>query len=257
MDALRKRLERINRIYIFDHKTLMSICAIASALLLVFGIWTLTGVAKVRASKKQYRELMTKLNALVDYGKKVPTLDNLRELQKDTVVLESHFNELEKTLGKKKDKIRTAMEFKGELLRAQRAVLAKAQERGVNLPEHIGNQEFIGKKIPDESEVPRLAGSIAKIKALLEILMDEGVTAIDHVARAGVAQVKEDPKDSDFFYNDHQIELRFEASQDILMQVVNRLIASKEFFVIRGVEVRYIADSKYVVRMVVSGIEFL
>lgn len=257
MDVIKKHLEKLNRIYLFPRKTLTSLCAGSTVLLLIVGIWALTGLAKERASKRQYRELMARLNALVDYGKKVPTLDNLRELQKDTVLLESHFNELEKTLGRKKERIATAMEFKGELLRAQRAVLAKAQERGVQIPEHIGNEEFTGKKIPDESEVPKLAGEVVKIKALLDILMDDGVTVINNVARLGVAQVKADPNDKDFFYNDHKIELRFEASQDILMQVIKHIMASKEFYVIRGIEVKYVAESKYAVRMIVSGIEYL
>jgi hypothetical protein len=257
VETVIKSLEQLNRIYVFKRKTLMSLCAGASVVLLVIGVWTLTGVAKNRASKNEYRGLLARLNVLVDYGKKVPTMDNLRELQKDTVVLRSHYEELEKALGKKKGRAATAMEFKGDLLRAQRVVLAKARERGVTIPDHIGVEEFIGKKIPDESEVSKLAGGIPAIKTLLDILMDGGVTTIGNVARLGVTQVKADPKDTGYFYNDHKIELRFESSQDMLIKVINSIITSKEFYVIRGVEVKCIAESKYAVRMVVSGIEFL
>ncbi|HRZ86179.1 MAG TPA: Amuc_1100 family pilus-like protein [bacterium] len=251
-------LEKMNSIYVFRQKTLRMIIIAGTAILIGAFVWSFAGVVAYTSSARQHAELLAKLNKLVDYGKSVPTLDNIRELQKDTVTLQSHFDELESTLGRDAGgRIETAMQFKGELLKAQRSVLAKARERGVSVPEHIGIEEFIGKRIPQESDVPKLGGGIRKVKAILESLIDSGIVTISQVARVDDTPVKADAGDAAAFYIDHGFDVRFEASQDVLLKAVTAIMSSKEFLVIRNIEVRRLGDQKYAVRMIVSGIEFL
>ncbi|MDP8263632.1 MAG: Amuc_1100 family pilus-like protein [Candidatus Ancaeobacter aquaticus] len=248
----------INRIYIFKKKTLIAILVVGALIMSISIYYALSGLNMKKNSCKEYDRLFDRLNTVVDFGKSIPTIDALRTLESDKVVLKKQFKELEKSLSKgKPPTVSDPMEFKGKLLKLRRYYLDKSIKTGVKIPDGIGFGEFIGKKIPAYKEIPVLSDQLDKISILLNIVMINGVREILSVSRHGVSPQKVTPKDTSYFYNEYKFEVEFESDQQALVDILSALMTAKEFFVVRNINVKYVSESKYVIKLVISGLVFL
>ncbi|MFC2149541.1 hypothetical protein ACFLQ8_02455 [Candidatus Auribacterota bacterium] len=257
MNMVHKILHHINRIYIFKRNVLIVIVACAVVIFSAFAYFTLKAVNKKNASYKKYNEQLSRLNSAVDFGKNMPTINALRALEGDRYELEKYFKELENVLGKgRKSTIRNPVEFKGELLRTRRHLLGMAHSLRITIPDDIGFGEYIGQKIPSSGEIPILAAQIGKIRALIVILLKGGVQTLNSVTRLTAAGHKAEKKDKTDFYIDYKFEVSFESSQEVLIDILESLRRSGQFFIIRDINVKKISDDKFAVRMVISGLVF-
>jgi hypothetical protein len=74
--------------------------------------------------------------------------------------------------------------FKEAVRRARDEIYSESTNLNVEIPEEIGFAEYLGEKVPEQAELPRLASQLAIVKDVLDVLLSNRVRTISTVERS-------------------------------------------------------------------------
>jgi len=74
--------------------------------------------------------------------------------------------------------------FKEAVRRARDEIYSESTNLNVEIPEEIGFAEYLGEKVPDKAELPKLASQLAIVKDVLDVLLSNRVRAVTTIERS-------------------------------------------------------------------------
>lgn len=210
-------------------------------LILMFVVWMAqVASSRQKAAQAQWQEKITLIRALTKNGTWIPSLELWRGLERHSQTFTDQWDALLACL-KKSEHISSyanALEFKGDLFKMQRNLLAHAQALSIEIPPDIGFKQYTGKEIPPTSELATLSYELVMIKDFLELLMDCPVAQVKELER-GPAGQRSIRKDEAPLYHDFSFTVRFHCSTQAFQKFLKQLLAPGSFFVMENLEVRW------------------
>jgi hypothetical protein len=82
--------------------------------------------------------------------------------------------------------------FKDEIKTLQNRFLAISEEKGILIPQEIGESQWIGREVPTEGQLPTLIRQLVTIRDVLTVLLDVEVTEVSAIDRAPQGAVEDD-----------------------------------------------------------------
>ncbi len=232
-------------------------CAVG-LLIMLFVVW-MAQVASSRqnAAQGQWQEKISQMRALTKNGSWIPSLELLRGLEGQSQQFTEQWNDL--LAGLKKSELipfySNALEFKGDLFKLQRNLLAHAQVLSIEIPPDIGFKQYTGKEIPPASELAMLSYELVLIREFLELLLDCPVAQVKELER-GPAGQRSIGKDEAPLYHDFSFTVRFHCSTQAFQKFLRQLLAPGSFFVMENLDLRLRSANALEVTGTVRAITF-
>jgi hypothetical protein len=225
-----------------------------AALAIVFGILALAAVLFLSSAKSDWDEAaarfanasseLNRLQRLAPY----PDLENLRKLK-------GHAEDYASALGKLKSEMKMRMtptpplkpnEFQSHLRLAINAVVAKARDKKVRLPDKfsLGFDEFVA-ALPDESAAPLLGQELVQLDWLMNALIEAHVHALTALRRVASSEGQtgapggKRPSRANANIQRNHVEVSFSSTPAAARNVINEIAgAGRHFCIIRQLHVR-------------------
>ena len=232
---------------------------VAGLIVLLFVAWLAQNAASSgNAAHGQWKEKIGQIRVLTKDGKVIPSVELLKNLERQRLSSQAKLDTLLGTLNKSGSvpSYENPLAFKGDLFKVQRAIVSRGGALSIGVPSDIGFEEFTGKEIPPLSQLDGLSFQLAKIKDFLELLMDCPVGQIKDIARGSVERQRAEADEEVPFYQAFSFKVHFFCSSGAFKKFLSRLLGSGSFFVLENLDVRLRSENTLEVEASVKAVVF-
>jgi len=204
-----------------------------------------------RTAEKTWQQLLAGWQESMGKLSYPPTTKTIFVLQHEYEWLRDKYNEMTKLLIAKKINTKkiTPLEFKEKLLNAQLKFKQLAAIQDSKMPKSLGFPEYIGGRIPAESNVAVLHKQLIVIKGIVDLLLKNKVSEIIVIERFPEVE-------TDNVYKKLKVKIVMQCKLEQLLKILDELANAAYFTVVQQVEIEKLAENEVEVVLSVGVIDW-
>lgn len=226
-----------------------------SLLLLILSFFMRKTINERDEIDHQIESKLEELKALALRTKMAPSNEITRQFDEKEIELENKYLEILKTIDKGGlEKEMSPLEFKEELLKTQDFLKERARIWNIQVPQSVGFREFEAGVIPEEKDIWNLSYQLSHIRNIVNLMVESKISRIDSIVKS-VEVVDQKSKG----LNAKQIfmyQFKMQCNWSSLIQILTRLHGSRQFFLVKKIEVTNEDKDSLLVMMTVEAILF-